>query len=104
MDSPALCEGRRVHPIRRGHRDVPETRDREAHYSLGGQRAARIRDSSQQILLPLPAADTLEGTARRVLEVGSRSGEDAGGVCEMSHRRSSEPWLDAVPADWPMSR
>ena len=36
MDTPPLCEGRRIHPAWRRHRSVPETGDRQAHHPLGG--------------------------------------------------------------------
>ena len=80
VDAPPLREGRRVHPARRGHRGVPEARDRQADHPLGGQPAARLRNPAEQVLLPLPAAHAGEGPARGVLATGEGGGEDAGGV------------------------
>ena len=82
VDAPPLREGRRVHPARRGHRGISETGDRQTHHPLAGQPTARLRDSAEQVLLPLPAAHAREGPAGRILEAGEGGGGNVEEVAE----------------------
>src|SRR5947209_8605448 len=76
---------------------------------MGGPTATRIRDSSQQVLLSLPAAYACKGPSGRILAVGSGSGEDARklGKQQMSVRQptnSLAPWANQTPSGWQLHR
>src|SRR5215213_8384383 len=110
MDTPKLRKRRRVHFSRRGDRSVSNTGNRQANHTLEGQRTTRLRDLAEQILLPLSAAATSEGSTSRILEVGKSGGEDAGGFSyqvidtyQIDSAPSSE-WLSEVPNDWGVRR
>ena len=51
-----------------------------------------------------PSAHVSKGSTGGVLEARAGGGEDAGWDGEMNFVQANEPWLDAVPADWPSSR
>src|ERR1035441_4751199 len=107
MDPPPLCAGRRIHPARRGHRAVPETRNRQAHHPLAGQPASRLRNTAEQILLPLPATHAREGVALRVLEAGEAGGRDTKGTGGELMKPGSQPvieWLGTTPQEWSQPR
>ena len=86
VDALALRAGRRVHPVRRGYRGVSEARNCQTDHSLAGSAAAWLRDSAEQVFLPISAADAGEGFALGVLAAGKGSGDLIEGAGPMKRK------------------
>ena len=106
MDAPALREGRRIHPARRGHRGVSETGNRQADHPLGRQPAARLRNPAEQILLPLPAAHASERLLAEFWRLEKEAEKMLGGADGSAMKPSTLnvavrlEWFGEIPLHW----